>query len=639
MIELDTLTIQNFQSYQRIQTINLRNRGLVLLSADNGAGKSSIFDAIVYCLYGQTLRELSSIEDVVNKKNKINCEVTLSLLDDSSGTRYRIVRTRACVRSKKPNDLRLYIDDKDKSLGTNTDTQALINTIIGRDFNTFCQSILLSSGERSFCRMSDTDQKQLLEDMLQITVFAKAHKETKNRLSVCKDLIVILEREINKQHEYLQDKKNQYHLAKKLEQEQDEYFDKQLISLKQKKVSIEMEIEEILAKDENILVLLQEEKSISDKVSELSLERSKEQADYDRQVSDIKEVLNKIRIGSAVQSSQRKELNQELSSMNNLGSVCTHCKQAASKEHKEKEIEILSNKIKIVEDTLEKLSITESKAYDSLKELKSNYDSVFEKFDLEIRGLRSQSTDIQNRIRERKSDLGSIKILDRQIKEISKSIQEHISQRTNTSNNKLIESIKIGLDTLTKEMEVSAKQLEDQRNTLTYLNYWERAFSNKGIKNYLLDEAIPYLNQQAKYYCEILSNNYLSIVFNTQSQDTKGNVVDKLSVSVVSSDGTDNYRQNSMGERRRSDIAIGWSFGDLASSRSSNFIKFKGLDEVFDNLDSEGEESVIKLLKSEVSKYGTIFVITHNEHLKGYFDNIITINKDNGFSEIRDTSG
>ena len=106
-----TLTIQNFMSI-RNASIDLSNRGLILINGvnhdnealnNNGAGKSSILEALIYVLYGRTIRGLKG-DEVVHKIPKKNTKVSLEVIDDD-GVKYLITRYRKHSTNKNKSTL------------------------------------------------------------------------------------------------------------------------------------------------------------------------------------------------------------------------------------------------------------------------------------------------------------------------------------------------------------------------------------------------------------------------------------------------------------------------------------------------------------------------------------------------------
>ena len=126
-IKFESITIKNFFSYGDV-TVDLNNLGNVLVRGENkcvadnalsnGAGKSTIFNAICFALIGETINGISSgVENIFADKN--NCSVTLTFYVDN--TKFTIIRT------KTPKaDLKLFVDDIDKSGKGIRDTEKLL---------------------------------------------------------------------------------------------------------------------------------------------------------------------------------------------------------------------------------------------------------------------------------------------------------------------------------------------------------------------------------------------------------------------------------------------------------------------------------------------------------------------------------
>ena len=119
MMIFKAVTASNFLSFKTLE-LNLENRGLLLLNGknldnpmlnNNGAGKSSVIESIVYALYGKTLRGLKG-DAVIHRSVGKNMKVFLDLVDDD-GSSYRIARYRKHDVNK--NKSLLYKNGKDIS--------------------------------------------------------------------------------------------------------------------------------------------------------------------------------------------------------------------------------------------------------------------------------------------------------------------------------------------------------------------------------------------------------------------------------------------------------------------------------------------------------------------------------------------
>ena len=169
---------------------------------------------------------------------------------------------------------------------------------------------------------------------------------------------------------------------------------------------------------------------------------------------------------------------------------------------------------------------------------------------------------------------------------------------------------------------------------LDHLNYWIKGFSNKGLKSYLLENVVPFLTARAQEYADIVSGGDITLEFSTKTELKSGETREKFQIVAKNRNGADVYHGNSVGEKRRIDLAVGWALADLASTRSSKPIKFRALDEPFESLDFTGEELVVKLLHQVISRFETIVVITHSDHLSSHFTNKMVVEKHNGYTTL-----
>ena len=181
-MRLVDIEIANFLSFGPAQTVALADLGLVALvgrnkdsagATSNGAGKSTIPEAIYWCLFGDTLRGYKG-DEVINNRTGRDCRVVLRVED--GGHSYRIIRTRGTKGSKRASDLLVEVDGaaaEESSGGVTTDTQAIIDTIVGMDKRTFAQVVLLSHGSRPISELTDSEQKRVLDDIMQNDVLVR----------------------------------------------------------------------------------------------------------------------------------------------------------------------------------------------------------------------------------------------------------------------------------------------------------------------------------------------------------------------------------------------------------------------------------------------------------------------------------
>ena len=185
-MKFTTLCVRNFLSIGELE-LNLDNRGLVLICGknldnpslnNNGSGKSSILESIIYVLYGKTLRGLSG-DSIVNQKSEKNTVVSLDLIDDD-GSSFRIVRYRK--HSKYKNRFFLYHNDIDVTPKSETDFNQYISNLLQADYATFVASILYSTESFKFAMATDSEIKKIFDTMLGLDILSKSLDITKQQL-------------------------------------------------------------------------------------------------------------------------------------------------------------------------------------------------------------------------------------------------------------------------------------------------------------------------------------------------------------------------------------------------------------------------------------------------------------------------
>jgi DNA repair exonuclease SbcCD ATPase subunit len=180
MLEFEYVQYKNFQSIgnQAIK-IDLNRSPTTVVGGHNGAGKSSLLEAISYALFGKPLKKLK-LEQLVNTINKKGLHVTVAF--NKNGKSYKV------VRGMKPSVFEFWVDGElqDQS-AKSSDYQAKVEYVLGMDYKLFTQIVVLNKEKYvPFMELPAADRRKVVEDILDISVFSVMSdllKKTSSNLS------------------------------------------------------------------------------------------------------------------------------------------------------------------------------------------------------------------------------------------------------------------------------------------------------------------------------------------------------------------------------------------------------------------------------------------------------------------------
>ena len=196
MITLKNITLRNFLSIGQVtQAVNFDKKDLTLIlgenldlggdGARNGTGKTSLIQALSYALFGIPINSIRK-DNLVNRTNGKNMMVTLEF--NANGIDYKIERGR------KPNILRFYVNDEvqkgmDDAQGENKETQQSIEKVIHMSSDMFKHIVALNTYSEPFLALKNNDQRDIIEQLLGITLLSEKAEVIKGMVRDSKDNI------------------------------------------------------------------------------------------------------------------------------------------------------------------------------------------------------------------------------------------------------------------------------------------------------------------------------------------------------------------------------------------------------------------------------------------------------------------
>lgn len=560
---------KNFLSTGNSYTeIDLTQSNNTLIIGQNGAGKSTILDALTFGLFGKPFRKINKPQ-LINSINNSNCVVEVEF---SIGKKYYKV-----VRGIKPNIFEIYCD----STLVNQDAKAkdyqehLEKFILKWNLKAFTQIVILGSASFvPFMQLSPADRRTIIEDLLDIEIFSSMNTIVKNKLSAVKDSQKDNEYNMNLAAEKINLQKQNIEEHKKNRQSEAEKKNEEL----EKNVAfIEKTTKDISLIQKHIDVLLTK---ISDK--ELIENKNKKLFQIEVRLEN-----------------NTKKLKKEIEFYENNDN-CPTCEQLIDSAHKEKHIHEKTNKLEEIETASKKLDEEINKLNEKLNvilDIQKNINS----HQSEIIKLNTQVT---------QTNLYNQKLL----KEITDITQK---QDELENDNSKLKELKKSLE----EFVEIAKKLSEQKQ---YYEFAATLLKDTGIKTKIIKQYLPIMNKLINKYLTAM-DFFVNFNLNENFEET----IKSRHRDVFS------YASFSEGEKMRIDLALLFTWRQIAKIKNSTNTNLLILDEVFDSsLDGIGTEEFLKLLNT-LDNDTNVFVISHKgDQLFDKFRSVIKFEKKNNFSQV-----
>lgn len=628
-----TLSFKDFMLFEKHQELPLSDLGLVLVGGDNrlsacansnAVGKTSIFDALSWALFGQTLRGLKG-DEVAYRFNKDTCWVGLHL--EINGKMYDIERTRRPAGL----DLFTYNGTGEKIKVPNEqmkDVQGMIDGLLGFGSHTFRNAVMFGQGTfERFATAGQTDNMKMLDEIHSLhlgSALVRAREwrdkargklselETKTENAVARNKSAI------EQIELLESTKDGF--AKQKQGDINE-IQKRLESTR---VTLaELEAEHVTTSGKVHLV------------KEMREEANKLEGDG-KKGDGLKVRVQETTFQLSTLEKARAEVLAKLTQLLESGK-CPICRIALTGE-KKREVE------RGYSPDFQKADASISASKRNLETLKAEYEHIKQHL---IHGGDLFSSKYQAPISgmQRLESIYSDAALEKQrllIDGSQRKIQELEHQLTTEKEREWGGAAPLAA--ATKERDETTTQLtqytmewEQVKEAFAIAEYWIEAFGDRGIRSLAFDSVADFLNERLVEHLEILTAGEASVQISALSALKKGGVKERISVNAAWGWGAGSYTAGSASQDRRVDLAVFGAMQDLAERRSARPFPLRIWDEAGDSLDDKGKELFAEWVRKEARRRGSGFVITQDREFGEIIepDSIWTVvlNKDGG-SEV-----
>ena len=626
---------QNFLSFDKLD-LELDGKGLTLVNGrnltndsfdGNASGKTSIFNAIIWGLFGKTPNMLAA-DDVVNNRAGKNTFVKLYL--ENNGDTYVIERYRK--HSKFKNTVKFFRGESDLTDKSTKDTDKRIVELFGIDYVTFTNTVFFGQGNIvSFASATDKERKEILEQVTGIEVYRKAQdvakekvKESNLQKATVEVAIKALQSDLQRLDEVETAQVNAYSYTHQMLLT----AHKELENLNDQQIPDKQHLQEQLNS------LAEPDASVLNETPEGATKLLEEIDSGEQSYNRLKEWLDAAQVRKMSSLIEAKNLKETYASLD-TSDKCPTCGAPIDNNHIIQErqrlteaIEPLDLEVSTIEEQQKQVQEVANDYQAAITSSRKAYADVVEAHrrgyyeSLEV--YRSNRSELERQVQQ-------ITFAEQQRETAKKSIEGRIAELSSVPVPVRDEAKRAQID---KEIAQNEEQLKLITLATTKYEDAVEMFSNKGIRSVVLDLVTPFLNERANHYSNILTGGEIEILFSTQKENKDGSLADKFEVEIKNLHGGSDYRANSGGEKKRIDLAISFALQDLLLSKSDMQTNIALYDECFEALDMIGCENVIEVLREKQSQIGTIFVITHNEALKNLFDKVLTVEKKDGVSKI-----
>jgi DNA repair exonuclease SbcCD ATPase subunit len=569
MIKFEKVRWKNFLSTGlNFTEINLTKSPNTLIIGNNGAGKSTILDALCFGLFGKPFRKINKPQ-LPNSINQADCVVEIEF---SIGKKqYKV------VRGIKPNTFEVYCNGilVDQDAKAKDYQEHLEKFILKLNYKSFTQVVILGSASFvPFMQLSPADRRAIIEDLLDIQIFSSMNGVVKEKMAVIKDTSTKNKYEMDLTSEKI-------NFQKQSIEEHRKHNDAE-IEKKQKDITDSEEQVKKLNKD---IVLIQKHIDVlNSKISD--------------QMSMQKKSGKLVQLESKLES-RLKKIEKEVGFYHD-NSDCPTCKQGIEQEFREQQITTLNNTKVEVNDALTGIAKQIAETSDRIDAIQKIIQHI-QSHNNEIVKHNSTITAVNNFIGK---------------------LQGEINELSNRKDNLEEENAK--LKELKTELAALVAKQEELANEKQYYEFAGNLLKDTGIKTKIIRQYLPIMNKLINKYLTAM-DFFVNFNINESFEETiKSRHRDEFS-----------YANFSEGEKMRIDLALLFTWRQIAKLKNSTNTNLLILDEVFDSsLDGVGTEEFLKLIH-EMGNDTNIFVISHKgDQLFDKFRSIIKFEKKNNFSQV-----
>ena len=568
MILFEKIRWKNFLSTgNHYSEVKFNEHATTLIIGANGAGKSTVLDALTFSLFGKPFRKINKGQ-LINSSNEKDCKVEVEF--SIGDIEWKV------VRGIKPNKFEIWKDGNclDQFSNANDQQKWLEQNVLKMNYKSFTQIVILGSTNFvPFMQLTATHRREVIEDLLDIKIFSSMNNIIRDKIKLVRDEI----RTLDLKKESLNDKvQMQTNWIKELESESKGRIDESR---------------------EKINTLLEE----SDNYVKINEQLENDVYDLTKEQEKVTGATEKLRTlgGLKGKISQRVTTITKEHKFFTENTVCPTCTQSIQEEFRINKINDAQTKAKELQSGYKELE----EAIKKEEEREHHFTNLSKEITTLTHGISKNNTRIsgcQRQVRDLESEI--------------QTITDKLANR-NTEHEKL--------ESFQNKLAETYEALASEKETIQYHNFNYGLLKDGGVKSKIIKKYLPLINQQVNRYLQMM-DFYINFTLDEEFNET------------VQSPIHDNFSYSSFseGEKMRIDLALLFTWREVARFKNSVNTNLLIMDEVFDSsLDGFGTEEFLKIIRF-VIKDANVFLISHKTGMDDRFDSVLKFEKIKGFSRL-----